>query len=146
MTMTSRQRVHRAIRREPTDCVAAMPYMYDIAAATAGVPLLDFYTDPETMVRAQLLLHDQVGQDVIAIGADNFYIAEGFGCQTTRREDEVPALVAPPCASLEAVFDLEPPDPYRDGRMPVMLEALRLARTAVGDDVALRSPGTGPFQ
>ena len=82
---------------------------------------------------------------MIAIGSDNFYIAEGFGCQTTRSEDEVPALLVPPCESLAQVYDLEVPDPASDGRMPVMLEALRLARKAVGDQVALRSPGTGPF-
>jgi uroporphyrinogen decarboxylase len=144
-TLTSRERVLRAIRRQPTDCVAAMPYMYDIAAETAGIPVLEFCTDPEAMVRAQLALHEQVGQDVIAIGADNYYIAEGFGCGTTRNPDEIPAMIKPPLENISGVFDLEVPDPQRDGRMPVMLEALRLARKAVGDRVALRSPGTGPF-
>lgn len=144
-TLTSRERVRRAARREPTDSVAAMPYMYDIATVAAGIPLQQFYTDPEAMVHAQLTLHEQVGQDVIAIGADNFYIAEGFGCVTTRSDDEVPSLVKPPAASLADVYDLTVPDPQTDGRMPVMLEGLRLARQAVGDEVALRSPGTGPF-
>ncbi len=51
-----------------------MPYMYDIAAITAGIPLKQFYTDPQAMVQAQLALHDRVRQDVIAIGSDNFYI------------------------------------------------------------------------
>lgn len=143
--MSSRERVIRAVRREPTDCVAAMPYMYDIAAVAAGIPLLDFYTKPEAMVKAQLALHEQVGQDVIAVGADNFYIAEGFGCQTTRGQDEVPALLKPPLASMADVFDLEVPDPLTDGRMPVMLEAIKLLRQAVGDQVAIRSPGTGSF-
>jgi hypothetical protein len=144
-TLTSRERVLRAIRRQPTDCVAAMPYMYDIAAETAGIPVLEFCTDPQAMVRAQLALHEQVGQDVIAIGADNYYIAEGFGCGTTRNPDEIPAMIKPPLENIAEVFDLEVPDPQRDGRMPVMLEALKLARKAVGDTVALRSPGTGPF-
>jgi uroporphyrinogen decarboxylase len=143
--MTSRERVIRAIRREPTDCVAAMPYMYDIAAVTAGVSLRDFYTDPRTMVEAQLVLHEKVGQDVIAIGADNYYIAEGFGCITTRSEDELPSLETPPLADINDVFDLEVPDPYKDGRMPVMLEGIRLARQAVGEEAVVRSPGTGPF-
>lgn len=143
--LTSRERVLRAMRRESTDCVAAMPYMYDIAAITAGIPLKQFYTAPQAMVQAQLTLHDKVGQDVIAIGSDNFYIAEGFGCQTTRSDEELPALVKPPLTRMADVFDLEVPDPYTQGRMPVMLEALCLARKAVGDEVALRSPGTGPF-
>lgn len=144
-TLSSRARVLAAIRREPTDCVVAMPYLYDVAPINTGVALRDYYTDPEAMVRAQVALQELVGQDVLAIGADNFYIAEGFGCQTTRSEDELPALMMPPCSSLAQVYDLIVPDPQTDGRMPVMLEALRLARRTVGDDVALRSPGTGPF-
>ncbi len=96
--MSSRERVIRAVRREPTDCVAAMPYLYDIAAVTAGIPLLDFYTQPEAMVKAQLILHEQVGQDVIAVGSDNFYIAEGFGCQTTRCPTHSPTAACPSCS------------------------------------------------
>ncbi len=143
--LSSRERVIRAVRHEPTDCVAAMPYMYDIAPVNANVPLRDFYTDPQAMVKAQLALHQLVGQDVIAIGSDNFYIAEGFGCQTTRDVEEMPSLVQAPCSRIEQVYDLAVPDPHSDGRMPVMLAALRLAREAVGEEVALRSPGTGPF-
>ncbi|MCC6167266.1 MAG: uroporphyrinogen decarboxylase family protein [Caldilineaceae bacterium] len=144
-TLTSRDRVLAAIRRQPTDCVVAMPYMYDIAPINTGVALRDYYTNPAALAHAQVAFQAMAGQDVIAIGADNFYIAEGFGCKTTRSEDEVPSLVEPPCSDLMQVYDLAVPDPHTDGRMPVMLEALRLARQAVGDAVALRSPGTGPF-
>jgi uroporphyrinogen decarboxylase len=144
-TLTSRDRVLAAIRRQPTDCVVAMPYMYDIAPINTGVALRDYYTNPAALARAQVAFQAMAGQDVIAIGADNYYIAEGFGCKTTRSEDEVPSLVEPPCSDLMQVYDLAVPNPHTDGRMPVMLEALRLARQAVGDAVALRSPGTGPF-
>ena len=145
MTFTSRERVVRTIRGLQTDCVAVAPYMYDIAVVAADVSLLDFYTRAEVMAKAQLALHELVDQDVIAIGSDNFYIAEGFGCQTTRAEGELPALAKPAVDSLADVFDVEAVDPYSDGRMPMMLEAIREVRKAVGDEVAIRSPGTGPF-
>ncbi|MCZ7538064.1 MAG: hypothetical protein M5T61_20465 [Acidimicrobiia bacterium] len=47
---------------------------------------------------------------------------------------------------LSDVYDLRVPDPLRDGRMPVMIEATRLVRAAVGDEVAIRTPGTGPVR
>jgi uroporphyrinogen decarboxylase len=144
-TLNSRQRILRAIRREPTDCVAAAPYIYDLAAVVAGVSIRDFCHSASAMVKAQLALYEVVGQDVIAVGSDNFYIAEGFGCRTTDEPDEIPALARPAAATLADVFDLEVPDPYQHGRMPLMLEAIRTARRAVGDQVAIRSPGTGPF-
>ncbi|MBI2479234.1 MAG: uroporphyrinogen decarboxylase family protein [Planctomycetia bacterium] len=145
MKLTSRERVLRAIRGEPTDCVAVAPYMYDVAALNAGVSLYDFCHDATAMVKAQLALHEIVGQDVIAIGSDNYYIAEGFGCRTIMEGDELPALDKPAIETLADVFELTVPDPHTDGRMPLMLEAIRLAREAVGDKVAIRSPGTGPF-
>ena len=145
MSLTSRQRVKRAIQRESTDCVAAAPFMYDLAAVVAGISLGDYTTSAPAMARAQLALHDLVGHDIISVGSDNFYIAEGFGCQTTMEADELPSLKTPAVGALAEVFDLTVPDPESDGRMPVMLEAIRLVRQAVGDDVAIRSPGTGPF-
>ncbi len=145
LKLTSRERVLRTLRREPTDCVAVGPYMYDVAAHLAGVDLRDFRSDPQAMVEAQLTLYEQVQQDVIAVGADNFYIAEGLGCESTDDEGEMPSLGKPAVEALEAVYDVQVPDPHRDGRMPVMIEGIRLVREKLGDRVAVRSPGTGPF-
>jgi uroporphyrinogen decarboxylase len=145
MILSSRERVLQAIQRAPTDCVPAAPFMFDVAAAATGMNLREYYTRPESLARAQLALQRLVGQDVISVGADNYYIAEGFGCQTTRREDELPALVKPAVSTLAGVFQLAVPDPATQGRMPMMLEAIRLVRRAVGESVAIRAPGTGPF-
>ncbi len=143
--MNSRQRVLHAIRRQPTDCIPAAPFMYDLAAAAIGMPLLEYYTRADSLARAQLALHEMIGQDVISVGSDNYYIAEGFGCRTTRGEDELPSLETPAVESLEDVYRLEVPDPLSQGRMPMMIDAIRQVRRAVGDQVAVRCPGTGPF-
>jgi uroporphyrinogen decarboxylase len=119
--------------------------MYDVAVAIVGGSLRTFCTNAEAMADTQLALHRQLDQDVIAIGADNYYIAEGFGCRTVYDEHELPALIQPAVESLADVFPIEPLDPQRDGRMPIMLEAIKRVRHAVGDRVAIRSPGTGPF-
>jgi uroporphyrinogen decarboxylase len=145
MTMTSRERVLRTIAGEPTDCAPAAPFMYDLAAVTAGVSLLDYYTRADALVHAQLTLHRELGQDVICVGADNYYIAEGFGCTTTRGDDEMPSLERPAVPRIEDVYALQVPDPFTQGRMPMMIEAIRAVRRAVGDAVAIRCPGTGPF-
>jgi uroporphyrinogen decarboxylase len=145
MMLNSRERVLRMIHGGEADCVPAGPLMFDLAAVAAGVALRDYYLDAKAMVRAQLALHELVGQDIICVGADNYYMAEGFGCETTRREDELPSLVTPPLDSIEDVYRLEVPDPRTQGRMPLMLEAVGMLRQAVGEEVAVRAPGVGPF-
>lgn len=145
LRLTSRERVLRAIDRQPTDVIPAAPFMNDLAAVVYGVSVGRFVTHGEVMARAQLALYEALGQDVIFIGSDNYYIAEGFGCQTNISDDEIPSLKKPAVEHISEVYTLKVPDPLTDGRMPVMLEATRRVREAVGDKVAIRTPGTGPF-
>lgn len=143
--MTSRELVLRTLERRPTDRVPVGPMMLDLGAAVIDAPIGLFCSDPDVMARGQLALYEQVEQDIIFIGCDNYYIAEGFGCVAELPEDETPHLTKPPLEWIGDVGDLEVPDPLTDGRMPVVLEATRLVRQAVGDAVAIRTPGTGPF-
>ena len=61
-------------------------------------------------------MHELVGQDVICVGSDNYYIAEGFGCEADGSDDELPALEQPAVEQLADVFSLDVPDPYTQGR------------------------------
>ena len=127
--MTARERVFRAIRREPTDCVAAMPYMYDIAAVTAGIPLLDYYTDPVAMSKSQLELYEQRRARMSSPLVRTTTTSPRASAVSLRGTTANCRL----CKNrrfpnINEVFDLEVPDPYTDGRMPVMLEAIRLTR------------------
>jgi len=110
------------------DGVPVGPMMLDIGAAVIDVPVGRFCSDADVMARGQLALHAALGQDV-----------------TELPDDETPHLERPPLESIGDVYDLQVPDPLTDGRMPVMIEATRLVRGAVGDEVAIRTPGTGPF-
>ena len=78
--MTSRELVLRTLERQPTDRVPVGPMMLDLAATVIGAPVGRFCVDPDVMARGQLALHEQLGQDIIFVGCDNYYIAEGFGC------------------------------------------------------------------
>lgn len=143
--MTSRDRVLRTLERLPVDRVPVGPMMMDLGATALGVPVGTFCQDADVMAEANLALWERVGQDVIFLGSDNYYIAEGFGCVSELPDDETPHLAKPPLEHISEIYDLRVPDPLTDGRMPVFLEATRRVREAVGDEVAIRTPGTGPF-
>ncbi|MFN0153642.1 MAG: uroporphyrinogen decarboxylase family protein [Gaiella sp.] len=143
--MTSRERVLRTLARLPVDRVPVGPMMMDYGATAIGEPVGVFCQDAEVMARGNLAVWERLGQDVIFLGSDNYYIAEGFGCVSEQPPDETPHLARPPLERISDVYDLRVPDPLRDGRMPVFVEATRIVRRAVGDEVAIRTPGTGPF-
>lgn len=139
------ERVRNAIAARPTDRVPVGPYVANWAARWSGRPLGTYCRDGTAMARAHIEAYERVGYDVVFPDCDNYYLAEGFGCRTVIPEDDIASLQRPAVSSIEAVFDLEPPDPRRDGRMPVVLEAIALLREALGPNVAIRAPGTGPF-
>lgn len=133
------------LERRAVDSVPVGPMMADLGATAIGASVRQYATDAEVMARGQLALHEQVGQDIIFLSCDNYYLAEGFGCVAELPPDETPHLLEPALDSLGDVYGLEVPDPLTDGRMPVFIEATRLVRAAVGDEVAIRTTGTGPF-
>jgi uroporphyrinogen decarboxylase len=57
----------------------------------------------------------------------------------------LPTAEVPPFSDPGEMRHLVVPNPFTDGRMPVYLEALECLRSAVGDNLAIRGTGTGPF-
>ena len=144
-TMSPRERFIAAATRQRPDVVPTAPYNGNSGAAYAGVPISLYNTDGKRMADAQKKTWDAFRTDVVVAQSDNYYIAEGFGCRINQPPDSTPNLVQPAVANLSEIGRLKVPDPYTDGRMHVYLDAVHLLREHVGDDAAVRGPGTGPF-
>lgn len=139
------ERIQRTLARQPVDRVPVGPYLANWTAGVIGIPLSTYCRDSRQMAAAQLAAWERVGHDVLFPDADNYYLAEAFGCVAAFPDDDFPSLIRPALESPQQVFDLEVPNPYRDGRMPVYLEATQRIAQAVGDQAVVRVPGTGPF-
>jgi uroporphyrinogen decarboxylase len=143
--MNGLERVRLAALGELPDRVPVGPYIANWTARWSKIPLSRYCTDGRTMARVQLRAYETLGQDIIFPDSDNYYLAEGLGCRTIIPEDDLPVLVQPAIEHFEQVYEIEVPDPYRAGRMPVILEAIQQIHQQLGDQVTIRAPGTGPF-
>jgi len=143
--MKSRERFLAAATRRPPDKVPAAPYDGNFGAAFAGIPISRYNTDAAAMAAAHIKTWDALGYDVVVAQSDNYYIAQGFGCVINQPFDTTPNLVKPAVDTLDDIGRLRVPDPYKDGRMHVYLDAVHALRQHFGDEVAVRGPGTGPF-
>ncbi len=143
--MTARDRVLAAGRSESVDRVPVTPYMGNYGASLAGVPVDEYCADASTMADAQIAAQRLVGHDMLVAQSDGYYMAEALGMRTTRRPGTTPAPASRPLADLAGVETLAVANPWRDGRMPVYLEALRTMRATTGVRLAIRACGTGPF-
>jgi uroporphyrinogen decarboxylase len=143
--MNSRERIVAAARGLPTDRLPVAPYMGNHAAFVAGVKIRDYYEDPRRLAETQLAAWEVYRQDVLVAQSDNYYMAEGFGCKVRHHEDSTPTLERPALDDISEVDGLPQPDPAKDGRMHVYLDAIGFMAKAVKGTVAVRGCGSGPF-
>jgi uroporphyrinogen decarboxylase len=140
--MNSTQRIEKAVGGELPDCVPVAPYMGNFGARLAGVPIDRYCSSGKLMAQAQYRAWGLCDQDVLVAQSDNYYIAEGFGLQVEHHADGTPTPRGAPIENLKDILSLRVPDPRRDGRMPVYLEAVeRLCGMVRGEAVSSLAPG-----
>ncbi|HEY8477317.1 MAG TPA: uroporphyrinogen decarboxylase family protein [Chloroflexota bacterium] len=142
-TMSGRERILAAMRFEPTDVLPVQPLIAEFAPVVVGMTVREYCTSAEHFARAQIAAYRAVGHDMLFLASDQYYIPQGFGGVYNFPEDETPDQQEPPARELDEVFDLEVPNPYTDGRMPMILEVIHRVRRELGDEVAIRAPGIG---
>ena len=136
--MTSLERCMTVIRGGMPDRVPVCLHNFLMAAREAGIPLEKYLTEPEAAARAHLHAVEKYGYDCILIDLDTTMLAEAMGARRDCTPGEPGHLAAPAINSLDEVGKLKPADPARDGRIPVLVEAVRIMAREVGDRVAIR--------
>ena len=134
----SLQRVQAVLAGRIPDRVPVCLHNFMLAAREAGIPMERYRTDPECIARAHLDAVDKYGHDCILIDLDTTMLAEAMGATSDCAPNEPGRIVAPAIRSLGEVDRLRVVSPERDGRIPALLEAVRLIAKQVGKEVAIR--------
>lgn len=146
--MTGLERCLAVLAGGKADRVPVVPQTFMFAAQTAGIKVGELARSAPKMVEAQVVSQEKYGYDGCVIDFDDASLAEACGAKVIFREDD-PAVVDESCLAvpdLKAARDLKLPDPWKDGRLPVWLEATRLLRERIGDRVfILGRADQGPF-
>ena len=133
--MSPLDRCLTVLRGGVPDRVPVVPQPFMFGLETAGMRMRDVVHCAARMAEAQEICIDKYGYDGCVIDFDDASLAEACGARVIFRDDE-PAVVdesAPAITTLEEVDSLRLPDPYRDGRLPIWLEATRLLIERVGN-------------
>lgn len=145
--MTPLERMLSAWRRAPVDRIPFVPAIYEHKAALSGCQPGELCRSAELLARgvdAEVAAYDA---DALVVGVDVYNVeAEALGVPLLDGEaGGVPSLGASPFAAAADWAGLATPDPQRAGRMPLHLEACRLAVAAHGRTRAVRGALTGPL-
>lgn len=136
--MNSLERVKAVLAGQIPDQVPVCLHNFMLAAREAGIPMEKYRTDPEAIARAHLDAVDKYGHDCILIDLDTTMLAEAMGATSECAPNEPGRIVAPAIRSLREVDRLKVVNPERDGRIPALLEAVKLIAQQVGKEVAIR--------
>ncbi len=144
--MNSFQRTMAVLRGETPDRVPVCLHNFLLAAHEAGIPLEQYLSEPEAAARAHLQAVRKYGYDCILIDLDTTMLAEAMGARRDFTPGEPGHVAEPAIRSLDEAEELTPVRPERDGRIPVLLEAVRIIANEVGGEIAIRgNADQGPF-
>ena len=136
--MTSLQRIQAVMARQIPDRVPVCLHNFLLAAKEAGVSLNQYRTDPQAVAKAHLAALEKYQHDCILIDLDTTMLAEAMGAGAECAPGEPGRIVRSASESLSQVDDLKPLDPRTDGRIPALLDGIRLIAKEVGGEVAIR--------
>jgi MtaA/CmuA family methyltransferase len=134
-----RELVRRTLAGEPANRAVTGPLAVHYCAALAGVPLCDYTLNPRLLADSVIRYYERFHPDAVWLSADTWVTAEAMGAEVAFPGPQQPlAGTGKPAVETAADIDrIPPPDPSRQGRWPLMLEALRRIKEAIGDDAFL---------
>ena len=136
-----------AIQHEKTDRV---PVWFDIIQHTIHLCKIthkEYSSDPCKMVECQKAALYRYGYDGIFISSDNKVIAEAFGDAVFLPDNEPPQFKNKVLDNNKDLSKLQKIDPLTSGRMPLILEATKLARQELNDKYFIKTCcDSAPFQ
>ena len=128
-----------------------LPAIYEHKAWFIGSTPSAISRDAGLLTRALLAEYEAIGADALAVGVDVYNLeAEAVGCTVTFYEGDDTSIpgISPGNHLLHVGDDLSAarvPNPLKDGRMAVNLDAARNVRRELGDQYWLRGAISGPF-
>jgi uroporphyrinogen decarboxylase len=136
--MNSLERVQAVISGKIPDRVPICLDNCFLAAKEAGVSMADFRSDPEAIAKTYLTSVEKYGFDCLYVDIDVTLLAEAMGAVADFCDDEPARIVKPAIRDLKEVDKLRVVNPETDGRIPALLEAIRIMAKQVGGELAIR--------
>jgi len=146
--VTGRERVERAWALQAVDRIPFVPAVYEHKARLIGRAPSEVCRSLDLLLEALERENEIYGPDALTVGLDVYNVeAEALGCGVRYFDGspDVPAVEAPILGGPGELGRLGRPDPGRDGRMPLFVEAAARLQKSKGAEVMVRGAVTGPF-
>ena len=143
--MTPAQRGAAIAKGEAADRLPCNPNIANGVARIYGCKISAFNTDPQAIAKAQMASYERFGSDSLRVFTDLFTWCEAMGSTVDAPDDNTADLAKPAISSIGDIAKLRPADPYKDGRLPVHLEAMKWLKEYSEGIMGCSAGVVGPF-
>jgi uroporphyrinogen decarboxylase len=144
--MNSRERVLKALDLQKSDRVPVVPFIITFAAKYAGFKFIEYAKHSEILAKSQITMARRFKIDAVYVDSDPVIEIEAMGAEIEYPEDESPMAVKPAVRGSSDIRSLKIPDPEKDGRLPVWLNAIKILKEEVGNEFGVFGSLNAPFQ
>jgi len=142
--MNSFERVMNTIGGKPADRIPVLAVLGIYGGRLIHADPKTIFTDAKKYAESQCAVQKTFGIDMILTPFEFTSIAEAFGGEIAWFADQAPNLRKPATGSIQEARTLSLPDPDVNGRLPVVLESIRLLSAQYKGTVPLFAPIPGP--
>lgn len=124
-----------------------IPTIFEHSAKVIGKTPSDIAQDEDLIVESQLACYEIYRHDLISIGVDIYNVEyEALGAKVNFPDnEELPSTNETMVSSIDDIDKLVVPDPEKDARMPMFLNAVQRVNEKVGNEVVVNGTVVGPF-
>lgn len=140
--------VERAIALSKGEAIDRLPCNPNIANGVAriyGCKISEFNTSGKAIAEAQIAAYRRFGMDGVRIFTDLYVWAEAMGTKILFPEDNTADLLKPAISDIKDIDKIKVANPYKDGRLPVFVEAMKYLSDALEKEVPCSGGIVGPF-
>ncbi|WXG43531.1 MAG: uroporphyrinogen decarboxylase family protein [Promethearchaeati archaeon SRVP18_Atabeyarchaeia-1] len=146
-SLSAFERVRLAIELKKTDRVPVVPEATYVLGKLLNVKFSEISRSAEKMAKVLILGQEEIGYDGIYVGWESSFnlVAEAMGSKMRTLADGVPSIEDNLVKQESDLGKVKIPNPQKDGRLPIHLQATEIIRKNVGADTPIFTYVPGPL-
>lgn len=144
-TMTPKQRVLGCLQGTKIDRLPSAPLVLNHCSRITGVTISQFNSNGQIMGEAQVAAWKRYGYDIPLMFTTTSTVAEAMGTELFFPEDDAPWVERPIVEDPKNIDKIKIANPWKDGRLPVYLEAAKHVVEQIGEQVFVGCIFAAPF-
>lgn len=145
LDLTPKERATRYAKGEEVDRIPTTLSAGETMALTYGYDMREYYFSAEQIVDVENRFYGEVKQDAMSVGLGLHGMAEAVGSKIKYSQNSLLYVETPVLKKIEERSQLRPVDVEKDGRIPVVIEALNRLQEQYGEEFNVSTSLGGPF-